>query len=349
MEIKQFAPTSHKIKALIYGAAGSGKTVFGGTAKDAIFASAEGGLLSIADKAPNYVNIKSLGDLKEFYAYMATKPHNFKTVIIDSITEINEIIKADIERKTGRNMQLQDWGVLAKEIAKILRMFRDLPLNVIFISQEVKEDAAEGELGKILPSLNGKAATNIAYFMDIVGYIFVDKNGDRKIITGSNQRLLTKDRSNKIGNEAPLDFEEWVKRISEIKVVEKENIVDTFTAEKEPAQNETIGEAVNKVKQPVKKSGYELAKEYLPKITNSKAAEEALARVSVMTEITAEQKSELLQLYSAKLAEFTAKTEKPAEKKVVKEPVKEPVEQSPLDNLETSDEEISDEELDVIM
>ena len=55
MQIKQFRPESHKIKALIYGASGSGKTTFSGTAKNALFLSAEGGLLSIADKSVDAV------------------------------------------------------------------------------------------------------------------------------------------------------------------------------------------------------------------------------------------------------------------------------------------------------
>ena len=53
IEIKRFKPTSHKIKALVYGASGSGKTSFAGTAKNAIFLSAEGGLLSIASTSSN--------------------------------------------------------------------------------------------------------------------------------------------------------------------------------------------------------------------------------------------------------------------------------------------------------
>jgi hypothetical protein len=47
MQIKMFRPTDHKVKALIYGASGAGKTVFGGTAPKPIFASAESGLLSL--------------------------------------------------------------------------------------------------------------------------------------------------------------------------------------------------------------------------------------------------------------------------------------------------------------
>ena len=70
MQIKQFTPTSHKIKAVIYGESGTGKTSFGGTCPNAIFASAESGLLSIAHLNPEYVEIITIQDLAELLVYL---------------------------------------------------------------------------------------------------------------------------------------------------------------------------------------------------------------------------------------------------------------------------------------
>lgn len=70
MQIKQFTPTSHKIKAVIYGASGTGKTTFGGSCPKPIFISAEGGLLSIAHLNPEYVEIKTLQDLRDILLYL---------------------------------------------------------------------------------------------------------------------------------------------------------------------------------------------------------------------------------------------------------------------------------------
>lgn len=227
MEIKTFKPTDHKIKALIYGAAGSGKTVFTGTAEKAIYASAEGGLLSIADKTPDFVEIKSLRDLNELYSYLVNNEHGYETLVIDSITEINEIIKMEIEKRIGRAMQIQDWGELNKKIRTLFRRFRDLPMNVILIAQE-QYITDEDRIKKIVPSMNGKAATEIAYFMDVVGYINVEADGIRWIETDTNKRLLTKDRTRRIGNDAPMDFMEWQKKVSDIKTG-KQKIVASHT------------------------------------------------------------------------------------------------------------------------
>ena len=220
MDIKTFKPIDHKIKALIYGPSGSGKTSFAGTVPNAIFASAEGGLLSIAEKNPNFVEVKTLKDLTDLYSFLLHEDHGFEAVIIDSITEINEIIKLEIEKKLGRPMQIQDWGELSKKIRDLFRKFRDLPMNVIMIAQE-QYITDEDKIKKIVPSMNGKAATEIAYFMDIVGYMNVENDGTRWLETSSNKKLLTKDRSKMVGNDAPLDFAEWLQRFSKIETGEQ--------------------------------------------------------------------------------------------------------------------------------
>jgi len=225
MQIKTFKPQDHKIKALIYGPSGAGKTVFAGTAKKVIFASAESGLLSVKDKKVDFTEIKSVRDLIELHSFLSNEEHDYEVVVVDSITEINEIIKMEIERKTGHALQLQDWGKVAKQIRDIFRKFRDLPMDVILVAQE-SYITDEDKIRKIVPSLNGKAATEIAYFMDIVGYINVEADGTRWIETNSNKKLLTKDRSDLIGNETELDFTEWQKKVKKIKTGKQKVSVD---------------------------------------------------------------------------------------------------------------------------
>lgn len=230
MKIKKFSVTDHYIKALVYGSSGSGKTTFAGTAPDAIFASAEGGLMSIGDRRPDFVEIKSLRDLMELRTYLQNEEHAYKTVIIDSITEINEIIKLEIQQRTGRNMQLQDWGDLARKMRDILRSFRDLPMHVLFLAQETTEED-EQKIAKYMPALNGKAANEIAYFMDIVGYLRIDGDGTRVMITASNAKYLTKDRSQKIGNDTEIDFAVWMQKIGELETSEQEEVVSYSAAD----------------------------------------------------------------------------------------------------------------------
>lgn len=226
MEIKTFSAKTHKVKAVVYGKSWVGKTTFGATAPKPIFASSEGGLLSIADKSPDYVEIKSIADLKELLTYLRTQKHKYETVIIDSITDINETLKAEIEKSTGKSMQLQDWGVLSKRMREILKGFRDLDMHVLFIAQETMEKDGEN-IAQCLPSLNGKLATEISYFMDIVGYITIDTKGDRKVWTNPNPKTLSKDRTKQIGNNTAPDFSVWVDKVKGIEISEEEVVYET--------------------------------------------------------------------------------------------------------------------------
>jgi hypothetical protein len=221
IQIKTYKPQGHYVKALIYGPSGAGKTVFGSTAPRPIFASAESGLLSIAEKAPSYVDIRSFADLQNLLSFLRKDGHDFKTVIIDSISEINEIIKQEIEKKTGKALESRDWDDLSKKLRSILRAFRDLPMHVLFISLE-KAEKDEDKIVKIVPLLNGKAATEVASYMDIVGYLEVGKDGTRSVITGEHSKYLTKDRTGRISTDQSPDFKGWIEKINMIEIGEEE-------------------------------------------------------------------------------------------------------------------------------
>lgn len=228
MQIKIFKPVDHFVKALVYGASWVGKTVFWGTAPKPIFASAENGLLSLWNKEIPFVDIRTIKDLEDLLEYLKTNENGYETVIIDSITEINEIIKSEIEKKTGKTMQLQDWWVLSKKIRALLSEFKNLKMHVLLIAQEQIE--RDGDVvTKVLPSLNGRSATEIASVMDVVWYVFVDKAWQRHITTSTDARLITKDRTNCIGNDTDVDFNVWVQKAKWLKVGDQETVVNTET------------------------------------------------------------------------------------------------------------------------
>ena len=218
MEIKKFTPADHFVRCTIYGWSWVGKTVFGWTAPKAIFASSENWLLSIVSTlwySPDYANIKSIKGLQELYKHLKGKwKWEYKTLVIDSLTEINEIIKEWIEQRTGKQMSRNEWWELSRKIKDIIRSFKDLEMHVIVICQEKNSTNDEWVIETIYPMLNGKNSTEIAYMMDIVGYMYIDKDWERHITTAPNQKLLSKDRSWQIGRDAPLDFKEWTKRIA---------------------------------------------------------------------------------------------------------------------------------------
>lgn len=147
-------------------------------------------------------------------------------MIIDSITEINEVIKIEIEKRTGRAIQKNDWVEVQNKIKGVVRGFRDLDMHCLFLALENTERDEERVVA-ITPSLNGKSATDIAAFMDIVGYIYIDKaTGERKVRVAPHNLYLTKDRSNVLPEEPEVDFSAWVEAVKGIKAEGSQKVTD---------------------------------------------------------------------------------------------------------------------------
>jgi hypothetical protein len=55
----------------------------------------------------------------------------------------------------------------------MLRKFRDLPMNIIFVAHETTV-SDDGRIVKYVPMLSGKTTLKIPGFFDVVGRIFID-------------------------------------------------------------------------------------------------------------------------------------------------------------------------------
>jgi len=207
-KVERFNIQDHKIKCLVYGESGSWKTVFGSTASNPFWLSAEWGLASVMHTNPIGIKIESIKDLKDALIYVENNENEkswFKidTIIIDSITEINEIIKDDIKfKKWWRDLDWRDWWKIQDEIKAILRKFRNLDKHIIFTAL-AKESKDEDKIDKIVPMLNGQTARDIAAYMDLVCFMWINKTWEHYILTKWSQKYLTKDRFNQF----PIDIE----------------------------------------------------------------------------------------------------------------------------------------------
>lgn len=213
MQIKNFKPVDHFVRATVYGSSWVWKTVFWWTAPKPIFASAENGLLSIVSTlwySPDFVEIKTIDDLQELYKFLKDWSHDYQTLVIDSMTEINEKIKEWIEKKIWKRMQIQDRGDLSAKVKWIIRWIQDLPMNVILICQEKISTDDDGHVINVKPSLNWKNADEIAYLMDIVAYMYIDWQWNRTITTKPNPKIVSKDRTWLLQSDVSLNFSDRV-------------------------------------------------------------------------------------------------------------------------------------------
>lgn len=103
--------------------------------------------------------------------------HNFRSLVVDSISEIQRRCKANLVGT--EQMKMQDWGQLLSLMDSTIRGFRDLtmhptnPLQVVVFIAETRE-----KNGKWKPYMQGQIEVALPYWMDIVGYLYVHKELD---------------------------------------------------------------------------------------------------------------------------------------------------------------------------
>jgi len=215
------------IKMLVFGQAGVGKTVFASTAPHPLFIVCDTGTLSIRDKKIDKVNVETFDDITEVYSQLKAGTLKYETVVLDTLGNIqkksmDKILGADKTKAT-----IADWQLNIEMIRKLVRVFRDLPMNVIIICHETfVTDDSTGEIIRIQPMLQGKSLPNeVCAYMDIVGYmvarekaseaqkkgtqIEASANGaeiQRMIRVQPSERLPAKDHSGKLGIWIEPDF-----------------------------------------------------------------------------------------------------------------------------------------------
>jgi len=221
-QVRKYEPSSHNLRMVIYGSSGIGKTVFGNTAPNPLFLSAEEGLLSLADKGVNYVKIETTQDIDNIYHALKNgslkddkgKKIKVDTVVIDSLTEVQQVI---INNITGGGMPSQrQWGDFSTKMAEILRKFKGLDVHLIFICLENEkndEDDNGRDFSRFVPELYGKLMQKTCAMMDMVGRYYMkttvvnDKPTAQRVMTFEySPRHVAKDRSGKLPAFVDPDF-----------------------------------------------------------------------------------------------------------------------------------------------
>lgn len=223
------------IKALICGDPGAGKTLISSTFPNPLFASAEGGLMSLATRNIPYIEVKGSSDLLAIKHALDQAPSVRKellgfpvdTVVIDTIDEVQRIlIRERLEENKKESMQLQDWGWLGEQMQAIIRGFRNLDLNVV-MTCHLKE-SQDNESGRVWfePGLQGAIGKQISAYVDLA--LLLKSNTVSRVVDGEAQKVFVrslvtrpdtshgwiKDRSGALPAEIEVNFTDDYTRIA---------------------------------------------------------------------------------------------------------------------------------------
>lgn len=207
------------LNVLIYGESGVGKTTLAGSAdsvpnmRPVLVIDIEGGTESLRHSYPEveHVRVSSWKEMQAVYDDIHRGRHDFQTVVLDSLTEIQKFdmynIMADLA-KTRPDLDpdipsMREWGKNLEHMRRFVRGFRDLPINTLFTALVKSDKDARTGATKYRPSLSGKLADEVAAFLDIVAYYYVkqvDKEGNfqRLLLTGATDSHVAKDRTGRL-------------------------------------------------------------------------------------------------------------------------------------------------------
>lgn len=191
------------VKLLVYGQAGAGKTTLAATMPAPLVLSAEGGLLSIQGADLPYIEISSMADLMDAYAFIteSSEARAFESIALDSISEIAEVVLT--AEKLATKDPRKAYGEMADQMSAMIRSFRDIPGKHVYMS--AKLDKQQDETGRIMysPSAPGsKTGQSLPYFFDEVLALRVERDGEgktqRALMCDSDGLWQAKDRSGRL-------------------------------------------------------------------------------------------------------------------------------------------------------
>jgi hypothetical protein len=220
---------SGRIKALILGPPGAGKTRSASFWPKPLLADCEEGRMSVADRAIPYAAIKSSADMKALLTLAEAESkrpkdqQRFKTFLLDTLDAYQRIVTQEYLRANKKSSMSgwQDWGHLDAEMTELVARLSGLSMNVV-VNLHVKDtkvgggDDGEGGILVKSPKLKGDLRDQIAAEFDLVGFMETgwEAVDGKRVLSRyiqwepSPDKPILKDRSGQLLSKTPVTFTE---------------------------------------------------------------------------------------------------------------------------------------------
>lgn len=184
---------------VIYGRSGTGKTTLASTfPKPMLYMDVKDrGDDSITDvKGIKGYVVDEFADFEEAYWYLRSHKGEYKTVVVDTMSQLQQlVVQEQGAKKKGKkragdwgSLTKQDWGTIASHMKEWIIRYRDLPMNVVFIAQDRAfagsddDDESEGIIApEIGPALSPAIAKALNAAVSMIGNTFIRTKKGAKI------------------------------------------------------------------------------------------------------------------------------------------------------------------------
>jgi hypothetical protein len=197
-----------RVRLLVYGESGVGKTVLASTFPKPVFLDIDDGMASVTPGKAARWFISTWAEMYEKVALLlSTHPDDipYDTIVIDNLNELQSLAMKHIvtafptvKRAYGSQPGMSDYGMMMNIVDDMVRGLKSLEKRVIFLAQ-VKPREFETDL--VMPQMVGKnTSQNICRMMDVIGYLFkadVEGRSVRQIAFDASN-YVTKDRSGRL-------------------------------------------------------------------------------------------------------------------------------------------------------
>lgn len=173
------------VSALFYGRAGTGKTTVAATFPEALLLDIrEKGTDSVSDVHLDVLKIETWDEFEQAYWYLKSDEHPYKTVIIDAITQLQDVLIDEVSG--GGIMSKRDWGEVSGPLKTWLINYRDLTdigINVVFLAHDRSTDTEEGNDGELAPDIGPRLMPSVATVINgavkVIGHTFIRERVDK--------------------------------------------------------------------------------------------------------------------------------------------------------------------------
>jgi phage nucleotide-binding protein len=195
-EIRSLWDMSYKVRALIYGDAGVGKTIFACHSPKPVLLDADGsGALSLINHPElvmendiKVLQVRSFNQMLDvFEAIKRGDPRvaDRETVIIDTLSNLaqkhlDEFIAKEMRTNTGRDPVAfqRDYKFNTQAMRQLVGFFMQLDINLVCLAHETADKDELTQIVKLRPELTPKLTSLMEGIFDVFGYMTSDTDDD---------------------------------------------------------------------------------------------------------------------------------------------------------------------------